>query len=223
MTESAKRRLRADAARNRQALLDAAERLFARRGLAVSLDDIAAEAGVNVATAYRHFANKHELAEAFLRQSVERTVAIAEQAAALPDAAQGLAFFLDKALELMGGNRGLIDVLTHAYGADWFEELRAHVDPLLSEMLRRAQEAGAVRGELAPADFGVLLPMLGSIAGPDPQTALRLRRRYLGLLLAGMRPSDQPLPGPAATDAEIRPGAAVHRPGAAVDRPGGEG
>ena len=47
------RRLRADAARNRQALIDAAQRLFAARGLSATLDDIAAEAGVNVATAYR--------------------------------------------------------------------------------------------------------------------------------------------------------------------------
>jgi len=57
MVTSEHRRLRADAVRNRQALIDAAERLFTTRGLSVTLDDIAAEAGVNVATAYRHFAN----------------------------------------------------------------------------------------------------------------------------------------------------------------------
>jgi AcrR family transcriptional regulator len=205
MTSGSGRRLRADAARNRQALLDAAERLFASRGLAVTLDDIAAEAGVNVATAYRHFANKHELAEAFLRQSVERTVAIAERAAAHVDAGRGIGYFLEQALELMGENRGLIDVLTQAYGVEWFDELQQRVDPLIAGLLSRAQQAGAVRADLTPADLGILLPMLGSISGPDPETAMRLRRRYLSLVLAGLRPSDLPLAGPPPTDAEIRP------------------
>jgi AcrR family transcriptional regulator len=64
--------MRADAARNRQALMDSAQRLFITRGLSVTLDDIAAEAGVNVATAYRNFANKGELVEAFLQQIADR-------------------------------------------------------------------------------------------------------------------------------------------------------
>ena len=87
------RRLRADAARNRQALVDAALRLFASRGLSVTLDDIAAEAGVNVATAYRHFANKHELAADYIRQQFETALVIAEESAALEDPWQGLTEF----------------------------------------------------------------------------------------------------------------------------------
>src|SRR3954467_1190217 len=101
------RRLRADAARNRQALMDAAYRLFTTRGLSVTLDDIAAEAGVNVATAYRHFANKHELAQAFLEQITQDAIAIAEQAAAAADPWQGLTDFFTRTLGLMVANRGL--------------------------------------------------------------------------------------------------------------------
>jgi len=63
---------RADAARNHQRLIDAAAEVFAARGLEATLDDIARHAGVNIATAYRHFANKHELAREFLRQCVDR-------------------------------------------------------------------------------------------------------------------------------------------------------
>jgi len=84
-TDSEPRRLRADAARNRQALIDAAQRLFSTRGLSVTLDDIAEEAGVNVATAYRNFRNKHELTGAFLEQRFEQVTRIAEEAAALDD------------------------------------------------------------------------------------------------------------------------------------------
>ena len=76
------RRLRADAARNRQRLIDAAAEVFAARGLDATLDDIARHAGVNVATAYRHFANKHELAHEFLGQCIDRATAVGEEAAA---------------------------------------------------------------------------------------------------------------------------------------------
>jgi hypothetical protein len=48
--------------------------------------------------------------------------------------------------------------------------------------------------------------MLGSISAPDPQTAMGLRRRYLAPIFAGLRSADPPLPGPAPTDADVRPG-----------------
>lgn len=212
MTSTGPRRLRADAARNRQALIDAAERLFASRGLAVTLDDIAEAAGVNVATAYRHFANKHELAAAFLQQSIDRATAIAEQAAAFADPWQGLVHFLEGTLALMGDNRGLIDVLTYAYGSDWLERLRQRIDPLVSDVLARAQRAGQVRGEVRRQDLGVILPMLGSISGADSAATARLRRRYLALVLAGLRPAPEPLPGPPPTDGEIQLPVAMRRP-----------
>jgi AcrR family transcriptional regulator len=96
--EPSPRRLRADAARNRQALIDAAQRLLLARGLSVTLDDIAAEAGVNVATAYRHFANKHELIAAFLEQQVMGAATIAEEAAGADDPWQGLTGYLSRML-----------------------------------------------------------------------------------------------------------------------------
>jgi AcrR family transcriptional regulator len=97
-TSSQPRRLRADAARNRQALIDAAQRLFTARSLAVTLDDIAAEAGVNVATAYHHFANKHELARAFPGQIIEEAVTIAEETAAVEDPWEALSEFISTAV-----------------------------------------------------------------------------------------------------------------------------
>lgn len=205
MTYTVGRRLRADAVRNRQALIDAAERLFKTEGLTVTLDEIAAAAGVNVATAYRHFANKHELARAFLQQTIDRVTAITEEASVLDDPWLGLTSFLDGTLELMADNRGLIDVLTHAYGTEWFDHLETHVKPVLRRLIIRGQTEGVVREDLCPEDFGAILPMLGSIRGPTPEISMRLRRRYLSLLLAGMRPSPIPLPGPPPSDADIRP------------------
>ncbi|MEV4134695.1 TetR/AcrR family transcriptional regulator [Dactylosporangium sp. NPDC049742] len=54
---------RADAARNRQRLVDAALRIVAARGVAgLALDEVAREAGVGVGTAYRRFGDLSGLA-----------------------------------------------------------------------------------------------------------------------------------------------------------------
>src|SRR3954465_14736068 len=60
--------MRRDAAANRELLLAAAGELFAERGLAVTLNDIAHHAGVGVGTAYRRFANKEEVIDALFEQ-----------------------------------------------------------------------------------------------------------------------------------------------------------
>lgn len=191
------RRLRADAARNRQALMDAAQRLFTTRGLSVTLDDIADEAGVNVATAYRHFANKHELAQAFLQQITEQAIAIAEDAAAHDDPWQGITDFLNRTLGLIAENRGLHDVVTASYTQEWMEQLEERVNPALKGLLTRAQRAGLVRKEVGPTDLGVVLQMLTVVTDIDAPEVDLLRRRYLALVLDGLRPTGSRLPGAA--------------------------
>ena len=200
------RRLRADAARNRQRLIDAAEEVFAARGLDATLDDIARHAGVNVATAYRHFDNKHELARAYLQQTLDRAVALAEEAARVDDPMAGLAQFLEQALELMAANRGLFDVLINGYDAEWFkDQLHDLITGPVRHLVVRGQQAGVVRPDVDGTDFAVLLPMLSSVSDrgvvacvPEPT------RRYLALVLAGLRPDGTPLPGRPPTDAELR-------------------
>jgi AcrR family transcriptional regulator len=215
----AARRLRADAARNRQKLIDAAAEVFAARGLDATLDDIARHAGVNVATAYRHFANKHELAREFLRQCVDRAVAIAEEAAAVPDPWAGLTLFLEQTLELIASNRALVDVLKRAYGAEHFAELLARTTAALELLLARARAAGVVRADVAATDFAPILEMLSAVtdlAEPDvpgcglASTGARgLPHRYIGLVLAGLRPSPDPLPGQPPTEERLHQVAAA--------------
>lgn len=204
MSSAEPRRLRADAARNRQLLIDAAEELFARRGLDVTLDEIARRAGVNVATAYRNFANKHELAKAFLQRSVDQAVAVAQEAAANPDPWDGLTQFLQRCLELIARNHSLIDVLTRAYGSEWFDQLHDRMRQPVEELLERGRRDGAIRPDLARTDIGIILTMLGAVVEFESSDA-RLARRYLSLLLAGLRPSDSPLEGRAPTDDQLRP------------------
>src|SRR5690348_8709987 len=189
------RRLRADAARNRQSLIDAAQRLFAARGLSVTLDDIAAEAGVNVATAYRHFANKHELAAAYIQQQIDTAIAIADESAEIADPWDGLTEFFRRTLDLMIANRGLHDVFMPGMGSEWFVRLEERIRPVLTGLVERGQQAGVVRRDLEQGDIGVVVQMLAAVSdipAPDPHA---LVRRYLALVLAGLRPATDKLPG----------------------------
>jgi AcrR family transcriptional regulator len=206
---AAPRRLRADAARNRQRLIDAAAAVFAARGLDATLDDIARHAGVNVATAYRHFANKHELAREFLRQCIDRAVADAEEAAAQPDPWTGVTLFLERSLEKIASNRALVDVLTRAYDGEHFTELLQRTSPPLERLLARARDAGAVRADLAVTDFAPVLEMLSAITG---RGAPGLPHRYIALILAGLRPDGEPLPGEPPTQERLHR-AAVRKAG----------
>ena len=97
---SAERKLRADAARNRQRVLAAAAEVFAERGLDVSLDEVAHAAGVGVGTLYRRFPNKEALVDALFEDKVENMVVLAHEAEALDDPWEGFVYFIEHALEL---------------------------------------------------------------------------------------------------------------------------
>lgn len=198
------RRLRADAARNREALIEAARGLFSCRGVSATLDDIAAAAGLNVATAYRHFANKQELLAAFLQQAIDEAIAIAEQAAAAVDPWEGLSDFLTRTLDLIMANRGLHDVLMPGCAEDWMQRLDERVDPALQGLISRGQAADLIRADLKPADLGVVLQMLAALADIPTSDQAGLCARYLALILAGLRPSRPRLPGSAPTPAQVR-------------------
>src|ERR1700742_4129660 len=100
MTEvEAARPLRKDAARNRELLIQAAREVFAERGLEASLDDIAHRAGLGVGTAYRHFANKYELAMAIFAQAIDDIVGLVDHALTLDDPWEGIVGFLAGAAE----------------------------------------------------------------------------------------------------------------------------
>ena len=191
---TAPRRLRADAARNRQRLIAAAAEVFAARGFDATLDDIARFAGVNVATAYRHFANKHELAREFLRQCIDEAAAVAEEAAAVPDPWAGLTQFLEQTLEQLASNRAMFDVLTRDYGGEYFAELIRRTMAPLERLLARCREAGVIREDIAATDFAAIIEMLSAVTDPGVSGLPYLPHRFIGLVLAGLRPPGEGQP-----------------------------
>jgi AcrR family transcriptional regulator len=191
------RPLRADAERNRQRLIEAARELFAQRGLDVTLDDIAHHAGVGVGTAYRRFHDKDDLIDALFEQELERIIGVADAAAAHEDPWEGLVYWLEHLIEMQVRDRGLKAVMTSsARGKERVAAARAQIGPRIGPIVMHAREAGVVRPDLEVGDIPMIVFMVTSAADYAGSVDPDLWRRYLALLLDGLR-GDSPLPRPA--------------------------
>lgn len=187
------RPLRADAERNRRLLLDAGRELFAQRGLQVTLDDIARHAGLGVGTAYRRFGSREALIEALFDERVGDIVALAKKGLEAEDAWEGLAGFLESSVALQAADRGLKELLLGtAEGRERVAAIRKQMQPLGTKLVRRAQEAGSLRPDFAPQDIPLLQIALGAIIDASQTIQPDLWRRYLALILDGMRAEGSP-------------------------------
>jgi AcrR family transcriptional regulator len=189
------RPLRRDAARNRERILDAARELFAQRGLGVTLNDIAHHAGVGVGTVYRRFPDKAQLIEGLFEQRVETLVALGGEAVADPDPWHGLRHFLERALELLATDRGLMELVTsRPDGLERIGHVRERLQPLGTELVARARAAGRLRDDIAPEDLPLIQLMLTSVIDAAQDVDPDLWRRYLGIVLGGLatRPDREP-------------------------------
>jgi AcrR family transcriptional regulator len=210
MAGTKKKTLRADAERNRQRIIDAAAELFATKGLSVGLDEIAHHAGVGVGTAYRRFPDKRKLIEALFEERVDSLVQLAEAGLAADDPWEGLAEFLESATELQIANRGLRElVFGSEHGAALAPRARARIAPLVEQLVRRARESGALRDDIVTEDVPLIEFIVSSASELTTRRAPNLWRRYLGLILDGLRtPDPHPLPerglSPDDLDAVIR-------------------
>ena len=199
MPDAVTRPLRADAARNRARILEAARAAFAEGGLDVGVEEIARRAGVGKGTLYRRFPTKESLVLAIFDDRLADLERFAAAAGEEPDAWEALAGFLADAARLQADNQGFFEVVAAQGGGVLTPELRGRFLAVLAAPLRRAQEAHCVREDLVPADVTLLVRMLGATTRPlpDGQPMEDRWRRYLGLLLDGLRPAAAtPLPAP---------------------------
>jgi AcrR family transcriptional regulator len=205
------RPMRKDAARNRELLIDAARSVFAQRGFDATLDDIAHEAGVGVGTAYRHFANKQELATALIDQAIDQIVALAEQTKHVDDPWQAIVEFLDAALEVQAEDRGLREVLMGLHDPEHLDQIHARLYDVIAVLLKRAKRAGVIRREIEPSDIGFVMTMVGAVADIGGESAPQLWRRYLAMCLEGLKPGGAAFPQPPLSETEFRQAMATHK------------
>jgi AcrR family transcriptional regulator len=185
------RGLRKDAERNRQRVLRAARELFAERGLEATLNDVARHANVGVGTVYRRFATKDELVEALFEDGIDQVVCLAETALRHENSWDGFVWFVEHLCELTATDRGLREIVySKAYGGNRVDCARLRLSPPVTKLVERARADGYLRPDVESTD----MPVLGLLAGTVSEWAGHvdplLWRRYISLLLDGMRRCD---------------------------------
>ena len=192
------RPLRADAARNRARVLDAARLAFAEAGLDVGVEEIARRAGVGKGTLYRRFPTKEALVRAIFGDILEDVEALSAETDDVEDPSAAFAHYLNGAARMQANNQGFYDVVAHRLGAAALTaEQRRRFLEAAARPLRRAQEAGSVRTDLEPEDVSIMLRMVGVTTRPAPDGTPMDEHwpRFLGLLLDAVRPeAATPLP-----------------------------
>lgn len=182
-----KRRPRADAARNREKLLEAASAVVAESG-DLSLAAVAARAGVGIGTLYRHFENRDALLAAIYRNEVDRLHRAAVRLAGELPPFEALKAWLEGYATLMGMKYGMADAMKSALNSDAqvFSHSRVKLIDALSSLLRAAAAEGTVRGDADPDD--VLLAVSASVsASRGREDAARKADRLLALIIDGLR------------------------------------
>lgn len=188
-TPDPSRPLRRDAERNRRRILEAARELFAERGAHVTLDDVARWAGVGVGTVYRRFADRNALIDALFAERVDQLAEVAERAAAMEDPWQGLIHLFETQIGFQLEDRAFAEVLfKEEAGEEATARARERIAPHVIELVDRAKAAGVVRADLEVGDFPVLNLMLMTMVNATRDVAPDAWKRYLALVLDGLRP-----------------------------------
>jgi AcrR family transcriptional regulator len=180
-------RKRADARRNEATLLDAAAAAFIASGVDAPVRDIAARAGVGVATIYRHFPTRADLIVAVYRHQVEACVAAGPDLLASSDSPHAaLAQWIDLFVDFLVTKHGLAEALQSNDAA--FQTLHAYfldrLVPVCAQLLQAAADAGEVRSDIDALEllFGVGNLCIGAENNPRYDA-----RRMVGLVIAGLR------------------------------------
>jgi AcrR family transcriptional regulator len=193
--EASGRPLRADAERNRRLLLDAAAEVFAERGLEVGIAEIAQRAGVGHGTLFRRFPTKEHLIAAIVVDRMQEATARGRGLADSADPVEALFDFLGDLVGREQLDRALFEAVTDEFLAN--ADIRAaHADlvGVLDALLRRAQETGAVRGDVGAVDVLMLFKGVCEASRSFAQIDPRIGDRQLDLVRSALVISDSERP-----------------------------
>jgi AcrR family transcriptional regulator len=192
--------LRADAARNRERIIAAAAAVFAERGLDAATAEIAHRAGVGEATLFRRFPTKDDLIDAIIETRMKELAALADSAAEATDPAAALERFMQDLVKQFSRDKGFFEAAGERCMHDpKFRQQRERGMEAVGRLLKRAQDAGAVRTDLSPADISFLAgSAMYAMEVRKPGLRDDLWKRYLRVILDGMKPEGA---------SKLRPGA----------------
>ncbi|WP_328439841.1 TetR/AcrR family transcriptional regulator [Streptomyces sp. NBC_00444] len=195
--------LRSDAERNRGRIVAAARTVFERDGLGGSMASVAREAGVGIATLFRHFRTKEDLIAAVFADRMDAYVAAVKEALDAPDPWDGFSGFLEAICAMQAADRGFADVLTATFPAS--EALQSRHDAAYHgflELIGRAKDSGRLREDFASQDLVLLLVANAGVVNFAGDTLPDAWRRLVALMIQSFEaPASGPLPDPPEDDA----------------------
>jgi AcrR family transcriptional regulator len=180
--------LRADAARNREAIVEAARAVFAEHGLDAPIDDIAKRAGTGNATLYRRFPTRADLVAAVFADRMAEHVHAVEAGLAIDDPWDGFASYIRAVGVMQSRDRGIADLVTmDLSAAPEVEQLRGRAYAGLVQLVARAHEAGVLRADFTDQDVVLLLMANAGLVERAHGIPAEASARLFGLLLDGLR------------------------------------
>jgi AcrR family transcriptional regulator len=187
-SQSAQRKPRTDALRNRERILEVAKGAFTRHGADASLDEIAKQAGVGAGTLYRHFPTRDALIEGVYRNEVEKLAAAAGHFAGTKSPIEALRGWMLLFVDYIAAKHIIAPALNSVVGGPsrLYEGSRSLIQGAIDGLVKRAKRSGDLRRDLDA--FDLLRALIGVShvgSGPDWQQSAR---RLVDILIAGSRP-----------------------------------
>ena len=181
--------LRADAIRNREAVVSAAQEVFAEAGLDAPLEEIARRAGVGIGTLYRRFPSREQLISAALIGKITAYADAAEQALAEPDPWAGFTGLVRRICAMQAGDRGLADLLLITLApSEQLEAIRARANRNVIALIDRAKAAHRLRADMVGEDLLLMLIGNNAVAAAAGGDAPRALPRFVALMLDAFAP-----------------------------------
>jgi AcrR family transcriptional regulator len=182
-----RRTMRADAERNRRRLLDAATQMFCERGLDVGVGEIAQQAGVGRGTLFRNFPSKEHLIAAIVVERMRESINRAHAALEAVDAGQSLFELIEQSVGRSQTDRALFDSIAETWLAnDEIREVHEELVSVLDALVRRAQDAGAVRSDISAIDVIMMIKGVCETAGSFQHLRPDVMLRQLDLVRAAI-------------------------------------
>jgi AcrR family transcriptional regulator len=177
--------LRIDAARNREALLNAASKAFVATA-EPSMRFIAREAGVGIATLYRNFPTREALVDAIYRDQVQRLTQGAADLLQRVRPAEAMRAWMDLFREWLTTKHGMVDTLRSMIDAGQIPhaETRDELLAAIESILEAGGRAGDLRTDVSAEDVAAGLIGIFTVTGSRSDQTDRL----LDLMLDGLRP-----------------------------------
>jgi AcrR family transcriptional regulator len=189
--------LRADARRNREAVIVAAKKLFADQGLDAQMPDVAKAAKVGVGTVYRHFPTKEDLISALAAERFERLAEKAQEGIDAEDPWEGLCDFIRFSAQIQADDRGLCEVMGSRPEVMNESALAVGLDDLCDKLVKRAQRSGDLRKDLEWEDIPMIACGLGRITPAEHGPGVGRWPRLVEIVIDGLRsPGSSKLPKP---------------------------